>query len=88
MVSLIQERGNLERVEDYANKIPTSERTGATIQPIITKQWFYNTEEAAAASDKALTDGQLKIYPARFENDFHQWMEKNQPRCISRQLWR
>ncbi len=88
IVSLIQERGNLERVEDYANKIPTSERTGATIQPIITKQRFYNTSQAAAASDKALTDGELKIYPSRFENDFHQWMDKIQPWCISRQLWR
>lgn len=88
MVSLIQERGNLERVEDYINKLPTSERTGAVIQPIITQQWFYDTSEAAAASDQALTDGDLKIYPARFEHDFHQWMEKIQPWCISRQLWR
>lgn len=88
IISLIQERGNLERIEDYINNIPTSERTGAVIQPIITKQWFYNTAEAAAASDKALTDGELKIYPTRFEHDFHQWMEKNQPWCISRQLWR
>jgi valyl-tRNA synthetase len=87
IVNLIQERWNLERIEDYANKIPTSERTGAVIQPIITKQWFYNTAEAAAASDKALTDGKLKIYPSRFEHDFHQWMDKIQPWCISRQLW-
>jgi valyl-tRNA synthetase len=88
IVALIQERWNLVKTEDYANKIPTSERTGAVIQPLITKQRFYNTAEAAAASDKALTDGELKIYPSRFEHDFHQWMDKIQPWCISRQLWR
>lgn len=88
LVNLIQERWNLERVEDYTNNLPTSERTGATIQPIITKQWFYNTTQAAAASDQALTNGDLTIFPSRFEHDFHQWMEKIQPRCISRQLWR
>ncbi|NHW22546.1 class I tRNA ligase family protein, partial [Escherichia coli] len=43
----LEEKGLLAKAEDYVNKVGTSERTGAVIEPKISQQWFLNMSEIA-----------------------------------------
>ncbi|MFI3295529.1 MAG: class I tRNA ligase family protein, partial [Rikenellaceae bacterium] len=41
----LAEAGLLDKCEDYTNKVGTSERSGAVIEPKLSMQWFLNMEE-------------------------------------------
>src|SRR5699024_4601422 len=43
----LEEKGLLLRAEDYVNKVGTSERTGAVIEPKVSVQWFLKMSEIA-----------------------------------------
>ena len=43
----LEEKGLLLKAEDYVNKVGTSERTGAVIEPKVSVQWFLKMSEIA-----------------------------------------
>jgi len=79
--------GLLERVEDYENKVPVSSRSGAVIEPLISRQWFVKMEPLAEPAMEAVRDGDIEFYPERWANEYFRWMENIRDWCISRQLW-
>jgi valyl-tRNA synthetase len=79
--------GLLEKVEDYANKVGFSERTGAAIEPKLSTQWFVRMGELAAPALAAVMDGDVQLFPPKFKNTYRRWMENIKDWCISRQLW-
>ena len=72
--------------EDIHNTIPTGDRSGAIIEPMLKDQWFVNVKEMAYKSVKAVRNGDIVFKPKFWENTFFEWMEKIQPWCISRQI--
>lgn len=83
----LEEKGLLEKVENYNNKVGTSERTGAVIEPKISNQWFLKmTDLAKPALDNVMNDT-IKFHPAKFKNTYRNWMENVTDWNISRQLW-
>jgi len=88
IITMLQEIGNLEKIEDYEHSVPYCSRCGTRVQPMVSKQWFVNVSQAAKQSIEAVKSGETKIYPTRFEKVFFNWLENIQPWCISRQLWR
>ena len=84
----LEEKGFLVKVEQYTNKVGTSERTKAVIEPRLSDQWFLKMEELAKpALDAVLSSGEVKLYPKKFENTYRHWMENVRDWNISRQLW-
>ncbi len=77
----------LEKSVDYIHNQARSERTGAPIEPLISKQWFVKMDKLAAAGIKAVKQGKIEIVPKRFEKIYFHWLENIQDWCISRQLW-
>ncbi len=77
----------LEKSVDYIHNQARSERTGAPIEPLISKQWFVKMDKLAAAGIKAVKQGKIEIVPKRFEKVYFHWLENIQDWCISRQLW-
>lgn len=74
-------------IEPITHSVGHSERTGAPVEPRLSKQWFVKMEPLAkAAIKRQLADG-VAFVPARFEQTFLRWMEDIQDWCISRQLW-
>ena len=47
IVKDLKESGNLVKEEELQNKVGTSERTGAVIEPRISTQWFVSMKEIA-----------------------------------------
>ena len=84
----LDQQGFLVKTEPYTNKVGTSERTKAVIEPRLSVQWFLKMEELAKpAIESVLKTREIKFYPKKFENTYRHWMENIRDWNISRQLW-
>ena len=87
IVKELEEKGLLLKAEDYINKVGTSERTGAVIEPKISVQWFLKMSEIAKPALDVVMNDEVKFYPEKFKNTYKYWMENIRDWNISRQLW-
>ncbi len=88
IASELESLGNLVKVETHLNKVGTSERTKAVIEPRLSDQWFLKMEELVKPAIRAvLEDDEIKLYPKKFENTYRHWLENIRDWNISRQLW-
>ncbi len=87
IAGMLEESGNLLKVEDYVSPIGYSERTDAVIEPKLSAQWFLKMDSLAATALASVTDGKIKFIPDKYVNTFRHWMENAHDWCISRQLW-
>jgi valyl-tRNA synthetase len=84
----LESLGNLEKIENHVNKVGTSERTKAVIEPRLSDQWFLKMEGLVKPAIKAVLETEeVKLYPKRFDNTYRHWMENIRDWNISRQLW-
>lgn len=83
----LQTSGLLTKVEDYVHSVGQCDRCGATIEPLISRQWFVRIKPLADAALAAVRDGRITIVPERFAKVYYNWMENIRDWCISRQLW-
>ena len=84
----LEEKGFLVKTETHINKVGTSERTKAVIEPKLSEQWFLKMEDLAKpALEAVMESGDIKLYPKKFENTYRHWMENVRDWNISRQLW-
>ncbi|MFD0798151.1 valine--tRNA ligase [Maribacter chungangensis] len=84
----LEDKGFLVKTETHINKVGTSERTKAVIEPKLSDQWFLKMEDLAKpALDAVMSTGDVKLYPKKFENTYRHWMENVRDWNISRQLW-
>ncbi|WP_207421028.1 valine--tRNA ligase [Desertivirga brevis] len=84
---LLEEAGQLEKVEEYKSQVGFSERTDAVIEPKLSLQWFCKMGEMAKPALDYVLDGEIKLIPEKFINTYRHWMENVKDWCISRQLW-
>ena len=84
----LEETGVLVKTETHINKVGTSERTKAVIEPRLSDQWFLKMEELAKPAIEAVLgdDAEIKLFPKKFENTYRHWMENIRDWNISRQL--
>ncbi|MCO7185411.1 valine--tRNA ligase [Tenacibaculum sp. XPcli2-G] len=85
----LEEKGYLIKTEVHTNKVGTSERTKAVIEPRLSDQWFLKMEELVKPAIEAVLgeDREVKLFPKKFENTYRHWMENIRDWNISRQLW-
>ncbi len=87
IVKMLEEAGNIEKIEDYTSPVGYSERTNAVIEPRLSAQWFLKMEELAPRALASVEDGFIKFIPDKYRNTYRHWMENAHDWCISRQLW-
>ena len=83
----LQEAGLLEKIEEYASIVQTSERTKAVIEPKLSLQWFMKMEHMAKPALDVVENDTVRLHPPKFKNMYRAWMENVRDWCISRQLW-
>lgn len=81
------ERGLTIKVEGRTMVVPTSQRGGEIVEPMISEQWFVTMQPLADRALEAVRSGQIKIVPERFTKIYYHWLDNIQDWCISRQLW-
>ncbi|NOY48836.1 MAG: valine--tRNA ligase [Chlorobi bacterium] len=83
----LEDLGILVKIEDITHKVGTSERTHAVIEPRLSDQWFLKMKDLVKPAIQAvLVDGDIKLFPKKFENTYRHWMENIRDWNISRQL--
>ena len=87
IVKMLEESGNLLKVEDYTSPVGYSERTDAVIEPKLSAQWFLKMESLAATALETVLSGRTNFIPEKYVNTYRHWMENARDWCISRQLW-
>jgi valyl-tRNA synthetase len=84
----LETSGALAKTETHLNKVGTSERTKAVIEPRLSDQWFLKMEDLVKPAIKAVLEtNEIKLYPKKFENTYRHWLENVRDWNISRQLW-
>ena len=83
----LEEKDLLLKAEDYINKVGTSERTGAVIEPKVSVQWFLKMADLAKPALDVVMNDEVKFHPEKFKNTYKHWMENIRDWNISRQLW-
>lgn len=88
IVKELEAIGVLVKTETHINKVGTSERTKAVIEPRLSDQWFLKMDKLVQPALKAVLETEeIKFYPKRFENTYKHWLENITDWNISRQLW-
>ncbi|WP_299611049.1 valine--tRNA ligase [uncultured Aquimarina sp.] len=87
IVKELEQLGVLEKVETHLNKVGTSERTKAVIEPKLSDQWFLKMEGLAKPALDAVINKDVNLVPEKFINTYRHWMENVRDWNISRQLW-
>lgn len=85
----LEEKGFLVKTEIHTNKVGTSERTKAVIEPRLSDQWFLKMEELVKPAIEAVLgeNSEINLVPKKFDNTYRHWMENIRDWNISRQLW-
>lgn len=87
IIKMLEESGNLVKVEDYKSNVGTSERTGAVIEPKISLQWFLKMKDISKPAWDNVMNDTIRLIPPKFKNTYNHWMENVRDWNISRQLW-
>ncbi len=87
IVEELKAAGNLEKIEDYTNKVGFSERTDVVIEPKLSAQWFLKMDELVKPALENVMNDNIQFHPAKFKNTYKHWMGNIKDWCISRQLW-
>jgi valyl-tRNA synthetase len=83
----LQALGQVVKIDEIKNKVGTSERTGAVIEPRLSMQWFLKMDKLSKPALENVLNGNIKLIPDKFINTYKHWMENVHDWCISRQLW-
>ncbi len=88
LVEDIKNNGHLVKIEKIVHSVGHSERSGAVVEPMLSKQWFVKMKPLAKkVLENQKTDGKVEFLPKRFEKVLLRWMNEVEDWCISRQLW-
>lgn len=66
---------------------PFGDRSGVVIEPMLTDQWFVDTQRIVGPAIEAVRDGRTRILPEQHRKVYFNWLENIEPWTISRQLW-
>ncbi|MDU8912350.1 valine--tRNA ligase [Aestuariicoccus sp. MJ-SS9] len=82
-----QETDEVPLVESKPIMQPFGDRSKVVIEPMLTDQWFVDTDKIVGPALDAVRDGTVDILPERDKRVYFHWLENIEPWCISRQLW-
>lgn len=101
-VSMLRERGLLEKEEDVMQNVGTSDRFGDVVEVVPMEQWFVAVNREIPGRGKTLKDlmreaattglggdpeKTVDIRPDRFGKIYLHWIDNLRDWCISRQIW-
>ncbi|MEM8851872.1 MAG: class I tRNA ligase family protein, partial [Pseudomonadota bacterium] len=66
---------------------PYGDRSKVVIEPMLTDQWFVDTDKIVGPAIEAVEDGTVRILPEADKKVYFHWLRNIEPWCISRQLW-
>ncbi len=95
IVADLERLGLIEKIEDYEHNLTVCYRCNASIEPLVSLQWFVDVNKKIPKRGKSLkqlateavTSGKVRIIPERFTKTYLTWMRNLHDWTISRQIW-
>lgn len=87
IVKEMEALGLLEKVEPHTNRVGTSYRSKAVIEPYLSEQWFIKMDSFAKKLRALVENKKFNIVPKQWESTYFHWIDNLRDWCISRQLW-
>ena len=87
VVEALRRGGYVDRIEEYVHTVGHCSRSGAVIEPLLSRQWFVKVGDLIGPAVDAVRSDECRFVPRRWEKNYFHWMENLQDWCISRQLW-
>ncbi|MDB2614319.1 valine--tRNA ligase, partial [Chlamydiales bacterium] len=87
VVDKMKSLGLLEKIEPHTNRVGTSYRSKAVIEPYLSKQWYIKMEPFKEKLKSAVDEGRVELIPPHWKNLYHHWIDNLRDWCVSRQLW-
>jgi len=89
LVEYLKENNLLVSIEEITHNVGHSERSGAMVEPFLSRQWFVKMRPLAdrVLENQKNKDTKVNFVPERYEKTMNHWMEITYDWCISRQLW-
>ncbi|MFI3238107.1 MAG: valine--tRNA ligase [Lachnospiraceae bacterium] len=87
IVSILDDMGLLEKIEEHVHNVGTHDRCKTTIEPMIKKQWFVKMDELIKPASDCIKNGDIQLIPERMDKIYYNWTDNIKDWCISRQLW-
>jgi len=87
LVADLEEKGYLEKIEDYTYRIGHCYRCEEKIEPYLSSQWFVQMKDLAKEAIRAAKEDKIEFIPSRWKKNYLQWLENIHDWCISRQIW-
>ena len=93
-VEQLKASGHLVKIEPIRHQVGHCQRSGCTVEPMVSEQWFCRMTELVQPAINAIHentngDADLDFFAPRWKKVYLDWLnpETIQPWCISRQLW-
>lgn len=83
----LKSRGLFVEQKDNPMTVPTCDKSGDIIEPLLMPQWWLNLNDPAQRAIQCVKEGKISIFPRSSETEYFHWLENLQDWCISRQLW-
>ena len=87
VVEALKHRGLLVKTEDHQMALGKCYRCKTVVEPFLSPQWFVNIQPLADPAIAAVEQGQIRIIPEEWSNNYLGWMRGIKDWCISRQIW-
>lgn len=87
IVTALNEKNLFRGVRDHSMVLPICSRSKDVIEYLIRPQWFVKCDEMSKKAVQAVKNGNLKIYPENYIQEWNRWLLDCRDWCISRQLW-
>ena len=87
IINELDEKGLLDREEDYIHNIALSERTSCVVEPKLSTQWFVRMKKISNPALDLVLNGDIQFYPKKYVNTYKNWLENIRDWNISRQLY-
>ena len=87
IVSDLEEKGFLVKTEPHQHSVGYCDRTGAVVEPFLSKQWFVKTSDISTPARHVVSSETTKFIPDQWTKTYIHWMNIIEDWCVSRQLW-
>ncbi len=87
IVKLLEEMGQMEKIEAHKNKVGHCYRCKTVVEPYLSMQWFVKAEPLAKPAIEAVRSGKTRFFPEHWAKTYYAWMENIKDWCVSRQIW-
>ena len=87
VIADLKESGLLTAEQRHLHAVGHCYRCKTIIEPLLNVQWYLRIESLASEAVRLVREGNIRLVPEIWNNNYYAWMKEIKDWCISRQIW-